>query len=174
MAKLPAFTCLTLLLTLASLAYSDDCVYVIQLKTGDVPDAGTDATVTLRVYDEHGNGIADPDLWSDGLMGKDHDYFERNNLDMFGFKFGCLGSKVCNIELSHNNGGSKPGWYVSYVQVTTVWPNGCTQTMFPIDQWLALDEYPYSLSVIKNLCSSSRLDFNRPLNHSLLHLPTSA
>ncbi|KAK9669621.1 hypothetical protein RND81_13G144300 [Saponaria officinalis] len=167
-------TCLTLLLTLASLAYSDDCIQVIRVKTGDVPDAGTDAIVSLKLYDGQGNSLWVSNLEDAGIMSKYWNYFERNDLDSFSFESGCLASKVCKIELEHNNGFPQPGWYVSYLQVATVWPNNCTQTTFQTDQWLAKDEYPYSLSVTKDLCSSSQLNFNPRANDSLLNLPSLA
>ncbi|KAK9669617.1 hypothetical protein RND81_13G143900 [Saponaria officinalis] len=107
-------------------------------------------------------------------MDGDYDYFERNDLDSFTFESECLASKVCKIELSHDNSGTKPGWYVSYLQVITNWPNNCSRTMFEINQWLALDEYPHSLSVTKDLCGSSQLNFNRRVNDSLLNLPSLA
>ncbi|KAK9669619.1 hypothetical protein RND81_13G144100 [Saponaria officinalis] len=124
------------------------------------------------MYDEQGNYFWNIDLVSAGIMDQYYDYFERNDLDSFSFQSGCLASKICKIELSHNNGGPQPGWYVSYLWVTTNWPNNCTRTMFEINQWLALDEYPHSLSVIKDLCGSSQLNFNSRVNDSLLNLPS--
>ncbi|KAL9243058.1 hypothetical protein vseg_016994 [Gypsophila vaccaria] len=174
MAKLLHFTCLALLLALALVAHSEDCVQVIHLKTGDVSDAGTNAGVSLKLYDAQGNYVVESNIWERGIMDSGHDYFERNNLDLFAFKTECLSSKVCKIELRHDNSGSKSGWYVSYLQVTTGILNAqCTQTKFQIDQWLATDEPPYSLSLSRDLCDSSRLHTNNTLSHSLLNLPTS-
>ncbi|KAK9669624.1 hypothetical protein RND81_13G144600, partial [Saponaria officinalis] len=113
------FTCLTLLLALALVAYSsEDCVQVIRLKTGDVLGAGTDIQVSLNLYDAEVNRVGESNLWSKGMMGFAYDYFESGNLDYFSFKSNnCLSSPVCKIELAHDNSGFRSGWYVSYLAI---------------------------------------------------------
>ncbi|XP_074314920.1 PLAT domain-containing protein 3-like [Silene latifolia] len=166
-----AFTSLTLLLAFALLVSSQDCNYVVHLKTGDEDGAGTDARVELKLYDAQGHKVEIHNLWNHGIMESGHDYFERNTLDFFSFKNStCV--DVCKIELGQNNAGLQSGWYVSYLKVTTHYFDGhCTRNTFQLNQWLAVDEPPYSLNLKRDLCGNSIDQFNN--TEPLLQLPVS-
>ena len=122
-----------------------DCTYVIYVQTGDVQNAGTYATVSLELRDIYTNRVNITNLRSWGLMGGSwHDYFRRGNLDAFAGKGKCLEGPVCSITLSHDNSSIGPGWYVDFVDVTSVAPHGsCRKVRFPVNAWLAFDEPPY-------------------------------
>ncbi|XP_074287649.1 PLAT domain-containing protein 3-like [Silene latifolia] len=161
---------------------ADTCQHYILVKTGNVKSAGTDARVTVKLYDAQGQMIESTNLQEKGTdKGKlrlhyrpiegrlgvqevyysdPYNYFERNQLDSFTIESNCHTSKLCKLELSHDNTGTKPGWYVDYLRVQTNYPNDIPRlafedTKFEINQWLAKDEKPNSLSVQKNLCGSS-------------------
>ncbi|XP_021762675.1 PLAT domain-containing protein 3-like [Chenopodium quinoa] len=139
--------------SLAIVAHSS-CTYNVKLKTGNVERAGTDARILLRLYDKNGNSIDAPSLrrYRDGPDSRD--YFEKGQLDKFKIPGRCL--KICKMELSHNNGGDHPGWYVDYLEVTVVndqTGKSSAVKRFNIKRWLAKDAPPYySTSVVKGKC----------------------
>ncbi|XP_021841998.1 PLAT domain-containing protein 3-like [Spinacia oleracea] len=147
------FSVLIVFLSLAFVAHSS-CTYVVKLKTGNNDErAGTNAKILLRLYNKKGESVDATSLrrYRDGPNSRN--YFEKGQLDRFKIPGKCL--KICKMELSHNNGGDHPGWYVNYLEVTVV--NDQTQKSsavkrFNINRWLAKDEPPYSLSVVRNLC----------------------
>ncbi|XP_074287654.1 PLAT domain-containing protein 1-like [Silene latifolia] len=181
-----ALTALMLFLAFASIAHfnvveAKICYHYILVKTGNVKSAGTDARVTVKLYDAQGQMIESTNLQKEGtdqgelrlreepvdghwpyvreVYYRDpYDYFERDHLDSFTIRSNCHTSKLCKLELSHDNTGTKPGWYVDYLRVQTKYPGDLLafeDTKFKINQWLAKDEEPNSLSVQKDLCGSS-------------------
>ncbi|XP_054823683.1 PLAT domain-containing protein 3-like [Prosopis cineraria] len=96
--------------------------------------------------DSSGNGFIINNVEDWGLMEARHDYFERGNLDVFSGTGPCIG--VCTIAVTSNGEGNKPGWYLDYVEVTS---NG-HKVSFPVNQWLALDEWPHHLYANINSC----------------------
>ncbi|KAK4263921.1 hypothetical protein QN277_029272 [Acacia crassicarpa] len=133
-----------------TLVTSDECYYLVSVQTGDRADAGTDATISLKLFNSSGGSITVPNLEDWGLMESGHDYFERGNLDLFGHSAPCI--DVCGITVTSDNSGNKPGWYLDSVEVI-VSGSISKKAAFPVNQWLALDEYPYSLSATVDLCS---------------------
>ncbi|KAI3903067.1 hypothetical protein MKW92_012124 [Papaver armeniacum] len=135
---------------------SHDCVYTVYIKTGTKFGGGTDSNISLVLYDAYGDNFVIPNLvkWG-GIMGPKHDYFERGNLDVFNNLGGCLEGPVCKMKLTSDGTGSASDWYVNYVQVTATGPHiPCSQKFYTIERWLALDEYPNTLTVTKDLCSN--------------------
>ncbi|KAK8673044.1 hypothetical protein V6N13_111400 [Hibiscus sabdariffa] len=57
------------------------------------------------------------------------------------------------MNLTSDGSGPFHGWYCNYVEVTATGVHTrCTQQLFTVEQWLALDTAPVELTVIKNYC----------------------
>ncbi|KAL0306684.1 UNVERIFIED_CONTAM: hypothetical protein Sradi_6085700 [Sesamum radiatum] len=149
-----------------------DCQYTVHVKTDPRKDAGTDSIISLSLYDNansSGVGIEIENLESWGDMGVGHDYFEAGSRDIFSGRASCLAKSICFMVLKSDGTGNKPGWYVSFVDVFV----NKTQDPqhFTVDQWLALDESPYTLTVYRDNCGNSKK--NQPMNSSD-HVPLSS
>ncbi|XP_057751709.1 PLAT domain-containing protein 3-like [Arachis stenosperma] len=168
MASSTAFFSLLFLLSLsfAATIRSDpdaECVFTVYVRTGSVLKGGTDSKIGLKLYDKYGYYIYINNLqaWG-GLMGKNYNYFERGNLDIFSGRGPCLESPVCAVNVTSDGAGSHHGWYCNYVEVTTTGPHvSCNQEQFEVEQWLADDTVPYQLWAARNKCRYS-LDQARP------------
>ncbi|XP_021762226.1 PLAT domain-containing protein 3-like [Chenopodium quinoa] len=122
----------------------DECTYVIYVQTGNAKSATTYAKVNLELRDKYFNRLNITNLQSWGIMSKYHYYFKRGNLDTFAVKGKCLKGPICSMTLSHDNTGVSPGWYVDYVEVTSIAPSrGCRKINFPVNAWLAINEPPF-------------------------------
>ncbi|TVU14763.1 hypothetical protein EJB05_38256, partial [Eragrostis curvula] len=137
-------------------ASAAQCTFDILVKTGDRKNAGTDARISLQLRGASGRKLEISSLkaWG-GKMGAGHDYFERGNLDRFRGTGPCLTGTPCNLVLSSSGSGNKPGWYVSYVQVTQVGQGSGASTTrrWKLEQWLAVTAAPHELSTVRNDCS---------------------
>lgn len=135
-----------------------DCVYTFFIRTGTRISGGTNAVISATLFDEDGDSVEITDLetWG-GLMGSDHDYFERGNLDIFSGLGTCTSSgTICGLNLTSDGSGTHPGWYVNYAEATITGAHlGCTNQAFEIEQWIADDASPYQLYAFRNYCSSS-------------------
>ncbi|WCJ31858.1 Lipase/lipooxygenase PLAT/LH2 family protein [Euphorbia peplus] len=145
-----------LLLAFISVAVTDDvgCVYTIFVRTGSILKGGTDSIISARLYDKLGEYVEIPNLaaWG-GLMGPQHSYYERGNLDIFSGRAPCLYSPVCALNVTSDGHGAHHGWYVNYIEVTTAGVHAtCSTQKFTIEQWLADDAAPYELTAIRNNC----------------------
>ncbi|XP_043697632.1 PLAT domain-containing protein 3-like [Telopea speciosissima] len=148
------FFVFTLVLSSAIVAQSDDCVYTAYVRTGSIFKGGTDSIISLTLYDTDGNFVEIPNMetWG-GLMGDDHDYFERGNLDIFSGRAKCLETPVCAMNLTSDGSGPHHGWYCNYVEVTSTGAHvSCAQKLFTVEQWIARDAPPYELTAIRNYC----------------------
>ncbi|KAF8404575.1 hypothetical protein HHK36_009462 [Tetracentron sinense] len=145
---------LTIVLSFAIIAHSDDCVYTVYIRTGSIIKGGTDSIISLTVYDTHGGiRISNLESWG-GLMGPDYNYFERGNLDIFSGRGPCLSGPICAMNLTSDGSGPHHGWYCNYVEVTSTGAHiPCAQQLFTVEQWLALDTSPYKLTAIRDFCS---------------------
>lgn len=140
-----------------------NCMYKVEVKTGDVAGAGTDSKISVSLFNNKLETITVSDLekWA---IDPSRNHFERNNLDMFLGEAQCLTSPVCGLVLKSDNTGYKSGWFVSYLDVTT-YSVPQESIHFNVDQWLATSEYPYELTTIRNLCDNNTLnDKNMPLS----------
>ncbi|KGN48761.1 PLAT domain-containing protein 1 [Cucumis sativus] len=149
---------LSILLSFSAIAFSDDadCVYTVYIRTGSTLKAGTDSVIAATLYSADGDEVRIKDLekWG-GLMGPDYNYFERGNLDIFSGRGPCLSGPVCSLNLTSDGSGPHHGWYCNYVEVTKTGVHmPCEQTLFTVEQWLALDVSPYELTAIRNECLS--------------------
>ncbi|KAH1082712.1 hypothetical protein J1N35_022473 [Gossypium stocksii] len=139
-----------------ALADDEDCVYSVYIRTGSIIKGGTDSIISLKLEDAYGESveISNLEAWG-GLMEPGHDYFERGNLDIFSGRGRCLGAPVCSMNLTSDGSGTGHGWYCNYVEVTmTGVHTACSQQQFTVEQWLALDTSPYTLTAIRNYCPS--------------------
>ncbi|CAM8891259.1 unnamed protein product [Rhodiola kirilowii] len=148
---------LLLLIIIATSAATDDsnndCVYSIYVKTGPWIKSGTDSKITLTVSDASSRSVTVPNLESWGLMDPTHDYYERDNLDIFTGKGPCIGAPICRLNLTSDGTGPHHGWYCEYVEITSTGPHKqCAQTAFYVEQWLATDAPPYQLTAVLDGC----------------------
>ncbi|XP_031502405.1 PLAT domain-containing protein 3-like [Nymphaea colorata] len=156
---LPAL--LLLLFVISDVATSsssnDNCVYTVYVRTGSIIKGGTDSKISLTISDSsYRPGVHVKDLESWGLMPDGHDYYERGNLDIFSGRGRCLDGPICYLNLTSDGTGPHHGWYCEYVEVTATGPHlGCSQTIFYVRQWLALDAPPYRLDSIINGCAAA-------------------
>ncbi|CDP01437.1 unnamed protein product [Coffea canephora] len=131
-----------------------DCVYSAYIRTGSIIKGGTDSIISLTLFDAAGYGILIKNIetWG-GLMGEGYDYFERGNLDIFSGRGPCLGGPVCAMNLTSDGSGPHHGWYCNYVEVTTTGVHqACAQQQFTVEQWLATDRSPHTLTAIRDYC----------------------
>ena len=109
----------------------------------DVPYAGTDANVRLIIGGQRFE-----------MDQPGYDDFERGETDTYYFKTNMtLGSlRKAYIELSHDNSGKNPGWYVSNVILQIFFPNqsvAVTYKTWGTIGWLAKDSAPYYTTAVE-------------------------
>ncbi|XP_037364471.1 lipoxygenase homology domain-containing protein 1 [Talpa occidentalis] len=113
--------------------------YEVQVITGNVPKAGTDANVYLTIYgEEHGDTGERPLKKSDKS-----NKFEQGQTDTFTIYAIDLGA-LTKIRVRHDNSGSKPGWFLDRIDITDV--NNEITYYFPCQRWLAVEEDDGQLS----------------------------
>ncbi|XP_028761119.1 PLAT domain-containing protein 1-like [Neltuma alba] len=142
-----------LLISFAAMATSDQCEYTVKVKTGNVPNAGTDATISLKLMSAAGNSFTIADLKSWGTNGAQYNYFERGQTDEFKGKSVCL--DVCAITVFSNGLGNDPSWYLESVDVTIGGANA-KEISFLVNRWLS-QEPPNQLLATVNSCTSFNL-----------------
>jgi hypothetical protein len=98
--------------------------YKVYVHTSNLEDAGTDATVQVKIHGANG---------STGWLNLDNseDNFERNDYDVFSFTLPDVGA-IKSIDLSFNHGGDSAGWSLDYVSVS----GGGDYGFFPYYNWL--------------------------------------
>ncbi|KAL6845739.1 hypothetical protein ACP4OV_024314 [Aristida adscensionis] len=131
-----------------------ECVYTIYVETGSIWKAGTDAVIGVALAAAAGHGFRITDLvrWG-GLMDAGHDYYERDNVDVFSGLGPCLPSPPCWMNLTSDGSGEHHGWYCKSVEVVaTRRHDGCARAEFGVEQWLATDAPPYQLYAERSLC----------------------
>ncbi|KAL3687835.1 hypothetical protein R1sor_014144 [Riccia sorocarpa] len=151
---------LALLLSFSSTTVlaKDYCVYTVFVKTGWWPKAGTDSIISTEFFDSKGNSYKVNNLtdWGGILLDPGHNYFERNNVDVFSGMGDCLATPICGLNVTSDGSGPHHGWYVDYIEVTSTGVGkGCNTHNFNIEQWLATDASPYSLTASKDECATT-------------------
>jgi hypothetical protein len=117
----------------------------IEVVTGDVDHAGTDAKVTFRVD-------------QDGFLFYDqgHDAQERGSTDIYGYPVSYTLEQLRGAELvlSHDNSGDYPGWYVERVLVQVRVPGSGDIDFKAWNKvgWLASDEPNGCAVVLQRRC----------------------
>jgi len=112
--------------------------YVIEVQTGNIDKAGTDADVYTQLYGERA-------ISSELYLDNDKNNFERGNLDQFDNVFADDVGWIDKIRLFHRNNGDGPGWYVNYIKVTD--PSVGLTWRADLNRWLATDEDDGSIDV---------------------------
>jgi hypothetical protein len=115
--------------------------YYLRIYTGDVDNAGTGAHVYGQLIGSLGsssNYYLDHPSYND---------FERNQTDTFDWdNLGSYGD-MTQLRLSHDNTGTKPGWYVDWAEIYKCYYSdyNCTVWYFDVNAWLATTAAPYDL-----------------------------
>ena len=112
--------------------------YEIEIHTGDISGAGTDADVFIIVYGSQNTTDA---MQLDTSI----DNFEQNDIDYFNFSHSNLGN-LLQIRIWHDDSGSGSGWYLDYVELTNITDSQTWR--FTADRWLATDEDDGAIDII--------------------------
>ncbi|XP_028759077.1 PLAT domain-containing protein 3-like [Neltuma alba] len=151
-----ALSCVVFLVSLigfaAAMATTDEkcCQYNVSVQTANAYGAGTGSTISLTLKSLSGDGFTIANLVDWGIMPPGHVYFQKGNLDFFGGMSNCV--DVCAMTVTSSGTGSRPSWYLNYVNVTVSGPKQ-VDISFPVNRRLAKDK-PYSLSATVDSCSS--------------------
>ncbi|XP_036889676.1 lipoxygenase homology domain-containing protein 1 isoform X1 [Sturnira hondurensis] len=104
--------------------------YHISLKTGDMPEAGTDSTVYIKLYGDKYDTIKQDLLVSDNNL---KDYFERGRVDEFTLETLNIGT-INRVVIGHNGMGRRASWFLGSMQIRV--PRQGKQYTFPVNRWL--------------------------------------
>ncbi|XP_039698362.1 lipoxygenase homology domain-containing protein 1 isoform X1 [Pteropus medius] len=113
--------------------------YEVQVITGNVPKAGTDANVYLTIYGEEYGDTGERPLKKSDKSNK----FEQGQTDTFTIYAIDLGP-LTKIRIRHDNSGNRAGWFLDRIDITDV--NNETMYYFPCQRWLAVEEDDGQLS----------------------------
>ncbi|XP_003474113.1 lipoxygenase homology domain-containing protein 1 isoform X2 [Cavia porcellus] len=113
--------------------------YEVQVITGNVPKAGTDANVYLTIYGEEYGDTGERPLKKSDKSNK----FEQGQTDTFTIYAIDLGA-LTKIRIRHDNTGNRPGWFLDRIDITDM--NSETTYYFPCQRWLAVEEDDGQLS----------------------------
>jgi hypothetical protein len=113
--------------------------YIVQIKTSDVGDAGTDANVYLRIQ---GNKGQTDEIRLNSLISGNA--FERLRTDQVEFFATDVGA-ISNITIRHDNSHTNPGWHLSNVKVYKG-STGTTPIFFDANRWLESPNLSATLS----------------------------
>nr|XP_012645777.1 lipoxygenase homology domain-containing protein 1 isoform X1 [Microcebus murinus] len=113
--------------------------YEVQVITGNVPKAGTDANVYLTIYGEEYGDTGERPLKKSDNSNK----FEQGQTDTFTIYAIDLGS-LTKIRIRHDNSGNRAGWFLDRIDITDM--NNEITYYFPCQRWLAVEEDDGQLS----------------------------
>ncbi|XP_032715367.1 lipoxygenase homology domain-containing protein 1 [Lontra canadensis] len=113
--------------------------YEVQVITGNVPKAGTDANVYLTIYGEEYGDTGERPLKRSDKSNK----FEQGQTDTFTIYAIDLGP-LTKIRIRHDNSGNRPGWFLDRIDITDM--NNEITYYFPCQRWLAVEEDDGQLS----------------------------
>ncbi|XP_027253746.1 lipoxygenase homology domain-containing protein 1 isoform X3 [Cricetulus griseus] len=113
--------------------------YEVQVITGNMPKAGTDANVYLTIYGEEYGDTGERPLKKSDKSNK----FEQGQTDTFTIYAIDLGA-LTKIRIRHDNTGNRPGWFLDRVDITDM--NNEITYYFPCQRWLAVEEDDGQLS----------------------------
>ncbi|XP_054528150.2 lipoxygenase homology domain-containing protein 1 isoform X5 [Pan troglodytes] len=113
--------------------------YEVQVVTGNVPKAGTDANVYLTIYGEEYGDTGERPLKKSDKSNK----FEQGQTDTFTIYAIDLGA-LTKIRIRHDNTGNRAGWFLDRVDITDM--NNEITYYFPCQRWLAVEEDDGQLS----------------------------
>jgi len=109
--------------------------YLVQITTADIPTAGTDADVEIKLIGNDGESD-----WM-GLDNYGYNDFEQGDQGSYVIRTRDIGA-LKTIRIRHDNSGSNPGWALEKVLVTRLAGDGSPLEIktFPCYRWLARDE----------------------------------
>jgi hypothetical protein len=113
---------------------ANQTTYTVEVKTGNVSHAGTDANVFIMIAGEEGDTGERP---LRKCLNHKIDKFRKNQLDTFEVKAVNLG-KLIRVKISHDNKGwpiTSPDWFLESVKITDNESGDVTE--FPCDSWLS-------------------------------------
>uniref|UniRef100_G3U3M4 Lipoxygenase homology PLAT domains 1 n=1 Tax=Loxodonta africana TaxID=9785 RepID=G3U3M4_LOXAF len=113
--------------------------YKVQVITGNVPKAGTDANVYLTIYGEEYGDTGERPLKKSDKSNK----FEQGQTDTFTIPAMDLGP-LMKIRIRHDNSGNRAGWFLDRIDITDM--NNEIKYYFPCQRWLAVEEDDGQLS----------------------------
>ncbi|XP_075870025.1 lipoxygenase homology domain-containing protein 1 [Nelusetta ayraudi] len=138
----------------------EETTYTIQIKTGDVAAAGTDAKVWIIVFGENGD--------TGTLLLRDSNKsnkFERKQVDMFRFSDILSLGELSKVRVWHNNSGVAPGWFLEYVEVKDELLDKTFR--FPCDRWLAKNDDDGQIMRELACANNDYLDLNEKTKYEI-------
>ena len=124
-----------------------DTKYEIDVKTGGVSGAGTDANVFIVIYGEYG----DTGKIALKKSRTNKNAFEKDRVDSFNEVARYVG-RIKKVRIGHDNKGSFAGWYLENITINV--PSLYCEWSFVADRWLdkgkgdkeiEIDIYPTSV-----------------------------
>jgi lipoxygenase homology domain-containing protein 1 len=115
-----------------------DIEYIIDVFTGDLPKAGTDANVFITFYGENNKESPEFHLKKSETHSNK---FERKHKDRFRVIYKQIGY-IIGIKIRHDNKGSSPDWYLDRIQIQFTSPDDdkvVIKYVFLCAKWLSLD-----------------------------------
>lgn len=109
--------------------------YRVNITTGDLRGAGTDAKVYVIMYGGKEGGDISGKLW---VQNGEKNNFDRGKTDLFHVECAEELSPLHHLTIGHNNKGTAAGWFCESVIIEAP-TTGIVQTFF-CRQWLADDE----------------------------------
>lgn len=113
--------------------------YKVNVKTGDIMGAGTDANVFMVIFGENGDSgelaLKNSETYKDK--------FERNHTDIFSFKGLLSLGELMKVRIWHDNKFFGANWFLESVEITD--ESTGESFMFPCNRWLAKDKDDGSL-----------------------------
>ena len=103
--------------------------YTVEVFTGDVSRAGTNANVFLTLYGEFGDSGEKKLIKSETHMDK----FEKNQMDRFSIQTADLGP-LFKLKVRHDNAGFSPDWFLDKIEVND---GGRKKASFICERWLS-------------------------------------
>ncbi|GIL93966.1 hypothetical protein Vretimale_245 [Volvox reticuliferus] len=112
---------------------ADMAIYEVEVKTGKMKGASTDARVYMEMYAPHEEGVSTGEL---RLLDKDTHAkpFGRGALDLF--LIPCRNVGLPNrIKVWHDNTGRRPDWFLEYIRIRK--KGSINWTVFPCQRWFS-------------------------------------
>jgi len=110
--------------------------WIVSVKTGDRDDAGTDASVYIRLHGEIGHTPATE-------LDTSADDFLRNKVDTFTITLPDVGT-LTSLDVWHDNSGSGPGWYLDEITLNEKYST--VSYLFPCHNWLSTSDGDHQIS----------------------------
>jgi len=101
--------------------------------TSDFQNAGTDATVTIKITDKSGKPYGPLDL-----VDKDKKAFERNTVNKINLLTLDRVTNIHKISIFHNGKGAGPDWHLGYIELSLP---GRETYKFEFDKWIKADRW---------------------------------